>query len=118
MTGQTNVKASENRNRELPGDLRDRIVCGDSARVLRSLPENCIDLIVTSPPYNFGVEYDGYDDAASWKQYFRATCRVLRECVRVLKWGGRIALNIQPLYAQYVPTHHLLTGYLRSKGMI
>lgn len=44
----------------LSGKL-DKILCGDSAEMLRDFPDNCVDIIVTSPPYNFGLDYS--DDA-------------------------------------------------------
>jgi len=30
---------------------RNTIICGDNQEVLRKFPDNCIDLIITSPPY-------------------------------------------------------------------
>jgi hypothetical protein len=32
-------------------DFTDKIICGDCEEVLKQLPDNCVDLIVTSPPY-------------------------------------------------------------------
>lgn len=32
--------------------LLDKIICGDAVKVMRSLPDESIDLVVTSPPYN------------------------------------------------------------------
>ena len=34
----------------LPPDFEDRIICGDSGEILKRLPDNCIDLVFTSPP--------------------------------------------------------------------
>ena len=46
-------------------------ICGDSIEVMSQIPENSINLIVTSPPYNVGIEYDVYkDDALSMNEYF------------------------------------------------
>ncbi|MBN2619521.1 site-specific DNA-methyltransferase, partial [candidate division WOR-3 bacterium] len=41
---------------ELPNKFSNKIICGDSAKILKKLPENCVDLIFTSPPYNFGLD--------------------------------------------------------------
>ena len=30
----------------------NKIICGDTLQVMRQMPDNCIDLVVTSPPYN------------------------------------------------------------------
>ena len=34
-------------------DLRNTIICGDCLEVLRTLPDKCVDLVLTDPPYEF-----------------------------------------------------------------
>ena len=75
-------------NGDLPAAYRNTIVCGDCCDVLRLIPDNCVDMIVTSPPYNFGLEYDRCCDTLSWQRYFTGLKAVLNECIRVLKWSG------------------------------
>jgi DNA modification methylase len=36
----------------LENDYLDKIICGDSLTVMRQMPDRCLDLTVTSPPYN------------------------------------------------------------------
>ena len=48
--------------KERDSNLINKIVCGDSLQILQKLPDESIDLIVTSPPYNIGMEYDKYND--------------------------------------------------------
>lgn len=75
--------------------IRDNeIYQGDTIELLKKLPENTIDLVVTSPPYNIGVGYDQYDDTKSSTEYFEWTKKWLEEIYRVLKDDGRIALNV------------------------
>ncbi len=57
------------------------IVCGDNVAVLKTWPDSCIDLVVTSPPYDNLRTYGGH----SWD--FEG---VARELTRVLKHGGVI----------------------------
>ena len=105
----------------LPDKFTDRIVCGDSEEVLRELPDNSIDLIFTSPPYNFGLDYDGDatgDDARDWESYFDKLFRVFDECIRVLTYGGRIVVNVQPLFSDYIPSHHLISNYFMRRRLI
>ena len=63
------------------GDWLGRIVCGDNTEVLSGFPDACIDLVVTSPPYDDLRTYGGH----SWN--FEALAAQL---VRVLKPGGVI----------------------------
>ena len=59
----------------------DQIICGDNVAVLSTLPAECIDLVVTSPPYDDLRTYGGH----SWE-----FAGVARELTRVLKPGGVI----------------------------
>ncbi len=88
--------------------------------MLLALPSESIDLIVTSPPYNFGHTYahDESHDTHEWNEYFRTLNGVWTECYRILKPGGRIAVNIQPLFSDYIPTHHIISGQLLQIGFL
>ena len=107
------------KNNPFPEHLANTIVCGDSEEVLKSIPTNSVDIIVTSPPYNFGLDYATDDeDATDWESYFGKLFRILDECIRVLKYGGRLAINLQPLFSDYIPTHHIVSNYLLDMRMI
>ncbi len=107
----------------LPDGLIDRIICEDSETSLKKLPDNCIDLVFTSPPYNFGLGYQDSNgsadgDSADWDSYFDKLFRVFDECIRVLKFGGRIVVNVQPLFSDYIPSHHIISHYFMEKRLI
>ncbi len=105
-------------NNEVPSQYVNQIVCSDSKSVLKQLPDNCIDLIFTSPPYNFGLDYNKNDDDHHWEKYFQLLFGIFDECVRVLKYGGRFIVNVQPLFSDYIPTHHIISNYLMNKKLI
>ena len=96
------------------------IICGDAEEILSTLPGGSIDLIVTSPPYNFGHAYaqDPHDDTREWNEYFKKLGAVWKECYRILKPGGRIAVNVQPLFSDYIPTHHIVSRQLLELGFL
>lgn len=106
------------KNNPLPIEFENKIICSDSLEVLRKIPDNCVDLIFTSPPYNFGLNYKTNEDTQHWDTYFSKLFEIFNECIRVLKYGGRIAVNIQPLFSDYIPSHHIISNYFMSRKMI
>ncbi len=106
------------KNNELNENEYNKIICGDSLEVLKTYPDNCVDLIFTSPPYNFGMEYDKHNDTNTWQKYFDFLFSIFDECIRVLKYGGRIIVNVQPLFSDYIPTHHIISNHFFQKGLI
>jgi site-specific DNA-methyltransferase (adenine-specific) len=71
-----------------------KIINGDCVEVMKTMPENSVDLVVTSCPYNVNIAYDTYNDGLSMEEYLQWTEKWLTEVYRVLKEDGRIALNI------------------------
>lgn len=77
------------------GSLLDTIICADALEGLRLLPEQSVQLTVTSPPYAVhGVEYDNHEYDGDYSRYLDWLKRVLAEVYRVTVNGGRIVLNL------------------------
>lgn len=72
---------------------KNQILNCDVLDGFKQLPDNSIDLCVTSPPYNCGMEYDSWDDNKPWKTYLDWTRQWIGELKRVLKPDGRFAIN-------------------------
>ncbi len=104
-------------NNKLPAKYLDAIVCESSLECLRKLPDNCIDLVVTSPPYNFGLDYSDHKDVNTWHDYYDNLFTIFSECIRVVKYGGRIVVNVQPLFSDYIPSHHLVSNFFIDRGL-
>lgn len=77
---------------DCPLELLNRIYCDDSSAT--ALPDNCVSLMVTSPPYHVGKEYD---TDQSFDDYLDLLHDVFAECYRVLQPGGRAAINVANL---------------------
>jgi site-specific DNA-methyltransferase (adenine-specific) len=79
---------------------------GDSLEQLKTIPDNTVDLVVTSPPYNKNywlrnrhqkgkriIEYDEFNDSLEPKDYIKGQKDILNELVRVIKPTGSIFYN-------------------------
>jgi DNA modification methylase len=80
-------------------ELRRPLVCGDSRNI--DLPDNSVALVVTSPPYFAGKEYEEALGQgvipATYAEYLELLSDVFTECLRVLEPGGRMAVNVANL---------------------
>jgi len=83
-----------------PCAVADQLICGD-ARDMHAVADNSVALVVTSPPYFAGKDYEtalgegGVPE--NYLEYLAMLCDVFAECVRVLEPGGRIAVNVANL---------------------
>lgn len=71
--------------------VRLTLIQGDCLKVLPKIPSESIDLVVTSPPYNAGFEYE---ENLEENEYFDFIKKVLIEIYRVLKDSGRVCWNV------------------------
>ena len=71
---------------------------GDCVQVMDTMDPEFVALVCTSPPYNVGIEYAGYDDNRDWLEYFNDLYDFALAAKRVLIPGGRLCVNF-PGYA-------------------
>jgi len=71
-----------------------RLYKADCLEVLRQLPAGSVDVIVTSPPYNLGIQYNRYDDALPAADYLAWTDTWIAAAARVLRSDGSLFLNV------------------------
>jgi len=99
----------------VPTQFLDRIFCKTSEN-MAELPDNSIHLMVTSPPYNVGKEYDENLTLQEYRQFLK---RVWKEVYRVLVPGGRACINIANLGRKpYIPLHAFIIGDMLELGYL
>lgn len=101
------------------------LICGDCMEKLKEIPDESIDLIVTSPPYNKGfwssnrnmnnysffktksrrIDYENYNDKLEPEEYENFQKNVLKECIRILKPSGSIFYNHTDILHKHQTIH-------------
>ena len=97
-----------------PADWHNQIHHGDCLDLLAQLPDESVDLVVTSPPYNLRgggrcrgwPGYDGYGDDLPHDEYVAWQQECLREMHRIIKPTGAIFYNHAPRIHQGVQWRH------------
>jgi len=91
-------------------ELTNKIICGDSLSVLKTLPNESVDCVVTSPPYwalrNYGTNPVTWDDGwqgelgsePDFNLYIEHLCQIFDETKRVLKDSGSCWVNLGDTY--------------------
>ncbi|MCX5873280.1 MAG: site-specific DNA-methyltransferase [Deltaproteobacteria bacterium] len=107
-------KESETIN-QAPTHVLDRIFAHSSEN-MSELPDNSVALMVTSPPYNVGKDYD-LD--LTLEEYLNLLERILKETQRVLLPGGRIAFNVANVGRKpYIPLNSLVAEMASRLGLL
>ncbi len=99
----------------IPSQFLDKVFCKTS-EWMEELPDCSIHLMVTSPPYNVGKEYD---DNLTLEEYRAFLKRVWAEVWRVLVPGGRAAINVANLGRKpYIPLHAFIIEDMQTLGFL
>lgn len=79
--------------------MLDNIIQGDNLRILKLIPDNSINLIITSPPYFKQRDYGGgIGNERTVEEYIENLVLVFSECFRILKDDGSIVFNLGDKY--------------------
>jgi DNA modification methylase len=99
----------------IPVESLDQIYC-HSSESMSELPDCSVHLMVTSPPYNVGKEYD---EDLSMDDYLAFLQRVWKETERVLVPGGRMCINIANLGRKpYIPLNAFIAEQAIKLGFL
>ena len=101
---------------EIPDDFVNKVICGDCLEVLKEIPDNSVDAVITDPPYmisssvkirrqrnpikfdkqwkfkgkDIDYNFGNWDIFESMTDYLKFTEQWFKECARVLRKGGHI----------------------------
>jgi site-specific DNA-methyltransferase (adenine-specific) len=101
--------------RDAPANVLDQVFV-QSSESMDQLPNDCVALMVTSPPYNVGKDYD---EDLDLDEYLNLLRRVFTETYRVIEPGGRVAVNVANLGRKpYLPLNHLVGVLLSEVGFL
>jgi site-specific DNA-methyltransferase (adenine-specific) len=96
-------------------EFLDRIFCG-SSEAMDNLPDDSVHLMVTSPPYNVGKDYDEDLTLAEYLGFLKG---VWKEVHRVLVPGGRACINVANLGRKpYIPLHAFIIEDMLDLGFL
>lgn len=76
----------------------NKIKVGDSSKLLKEIPDNQIQMVVTSPPYYNQRNYKGIGNEKKLENYLESIMEIFRECVRITKEKGSIVFNLGDKY--------------------
>jgi DNA modification methylase len=100
---------------QVPPPLLDTVFRRSSEN-MQELPDNCVSLMVTSPPYNVGKDYD---TDLTLEEYLSFLKRILAETHRVLMPGGRVAFNVANIGRKpYIPLNGLVAALASEIGFL
>ena len=92
------------------------VVFNHSSEEMKELPDCSVHLMVTSPPYNVGKDYD---ENLSMQEYLSFLKRVWAETYRVLVPGGRACINIANLGRKpYIPLNGFIAREMTELGFL
>ena len=99
----------------IPAEIRDTIIHG-SSEAMKELPDSSVHLMVTSPPYNVGKDYDSDMTLGEFLDLLK---RVWSETYRVLVPGGRVCINVANLGRKpYIPLHAYIIEDMAELGFL
>jgi site-specific DNA-methyltransferase (adenine-specific) len=112
IPGENDFEAGEN---PIPPEQLNQLF-NKSSESMVELPDRCVHLMITSPPYNASKDYD---EDLNLGEYLEMLNRVWVETYRVLAPGGRACINIANLGRKpYIPLHSYIIDQMLAIGYL
>jgi len=99
-------------------ELKNKIICGDTLEVLKEIPDESIDMVITSPPYYALRNYQvggqiGLE--STFEEYLKKILDITAEIKRVLKKSGSFWLNLGDIYGSHTFGNSKSAGGIQKK---
>ncbi|WP_407415935.1 DNA-methyltransferase [Methanobrevibacter sp.] len=108
-------KNIEFRENKINNSDLNRLYC-KSSEVMDEIPDDSIHLMITSPPYNVGKEYD---DDLTLDEYLGLLTTVFSQTHKKLVTGGRACINIANIGRKpYIPLHAMIIEIMLDLGFL
>ena len=117
LYSESNLKESKHEviENKIPSKFLNKFICKSSEN-MSEIPSDSVHLMITSPPYNVGKEYD---ENLSLEEYKKLLKSVFKETYRVLTNGGRVCINIANVGRKpYIPLHSHIIGIMNELGFL
>ena len=86
---------------------RNHVFNDDVLKVLKSLPDNSLDMVYGDPDYNVGINYAGKSYTTKWKEYIEWYGELATQSMRVLKPTGNLFMINYPKQNAYLRVKYL-----------
>lgn len=107
-----NIEYKENK---IPDNALNKFYC-KSSEVMDEIPDDSVHLMITSPPYNVGKEYD---NDLTLDEYLTLLTTVFSEVHKKLVTGGRACINIANIGRKpYIPLHAMVIEIMMDLGFL
>lgn len=87
--------------------FRNKIFNEDVLKILKTLPDGCMDMVYGDPDYNVGINYAGKNYTQKWGDYISWYTELARESLRVLKPTGSLFMMNYPKQNAYLRVNYL-----------
>lgn len=94
----------------------NKILHGDCEKIIPTLENDTIDLLITSPPYNVNLKYNSYDDNKDYIEYINWLKNIFKALKPKMKKDGRLCINIGDKNNGKTPTHVFISNFMMEIG--
>ncbi|RLC40670.1 MAG: site-specific DNA-methyltransferase [Candidatus Coatesbacteria bacterium] len=89
----------------------NKVYLGDCIEIMKTLPDESVDLVFADPPFNIGIKYDVHNDNMSYEDYYNWSKEWIKETHRLLKNSGSIYIAIGDEFAGEINIILKQTGF-------